>query len=141
MGGALLGGPCLALPSSSHRWRCSGGILSGSGPAGRFGVRAAGYPRVEGPSSDRRGSPVAGCWDSSLRTGVTVPARGAGGMGWWPGGHLGPRGLWSGLLRGREGHRPGRAGSPPVLEVACCGSHIQAEMGNAGALLCDLRLI
>lgn len=93
VGGALLGGPCLALPSSSPRWRCSGGILSGSGPAGRLGVRAAGYPRVEGPSSDRKGSPVAGCWDSSLRTGVTVPARGAGGMGWWPGGHLGPRGL------------------------------------------------
>lgn len=93
VGGALLGGPCLALPSSSPRWRCSGGTLSGSGPAGRLGVRAAGYPRVEGPSSDRKGSPVAGCWDSSLRTGVTVPARGAGGMGWWLGGHLGPRGL------------------------------------------------
>lgn len=144
VGGALLGGRCLALSSSSPRWRCSGGELSGSGPAGRFGVRAAGYPRVEGPANDRKGSPVAGCWDSILRTGVTVPARGAGGMGWWPGGRTpwaeGPA-MWTGLLRGREGHQPGRAGSPPVLEVTCFGSHIQAEMGNAGALLCDLRLI
>lgn len=116
MGGVLLSGRCLGLSSSSLGWCSESGIPNCFGPAGRFPVLAAGHPRVGGPASDREGSLSARRWKNILRTGVAVPARGAGGMGWWPGGHLGPRGLRCG--QGYYG--PGKDTDPEGLGPRQC---------------------
>lgn len=121
-------------PAPASRRRNSGGEPSSSGPAGRFRAPASGQPRVRGPASDREGSPRCRASPRCKASSAQVCPSPLKAQMTWGGG---PWTLWAqgpamkiGLWEDREGRRPGRAGSPPVLGVTCCGSHIQGGDGK-----------